>query len=186
MTLNVPYQSQEPLETSQEKRWCGIASLWMILAYHLKDQAPKVEDLLAKYGADFESDGFTHRFLLKIARDFGLKGFRKSWWASPGVEDQVKKFKEEGESEEEINSWLETNIQEGFYTLGQFIQKGTPIIVSVNPEFSPSFSTHLIVLVGEEGDNFVFHDPYKKGSNYKISKDEFEKYWIRQAIIIYK
>lgn len=186
MILDVPYQSQEPLETSQEKKWCGIASLWMVLTYYLKDQAPKVEELLEKYGADFESGGFTHKDLIKIAREFNLKGFRKSWWASPGVEEQIAKFKEEGESDEEIASWLDANIQEGFFTLGQFIQKGIPVIVSVSPEFSPSNSTHLVVVVGDEDNNFILHDPYKRGSNYKITKEEFKKYWIRQAIIIKK
>jgi hypothetical protein len=186
MILQVPYQSQEPLETTMERRWCGIASLWMVLAFHLGDQVPTVDDLLAKYGPDFEGNGFQHKDLLKIARDLGLYGFRKSWWAEPGVQDLYAKFKGEGESEEELQAWMETNLEEGIFTLEGLIDEKCPVIVSVSREFSPSDSTHLIVVIGYEDGALIVHDPYKKGPAFRVSKEEFKRYWIRQAIIIKK
>lgn len=184
MILKVPYQSQIPFENEGFRKWCGIASAWMVIAYFLKDHAPKAEELLEKFGEDFESGGFVHKDLLKIAREYGLQGFRKSWWAEPGVQSQIDKFRSEGESEEEISKWIETNISESVYTLEQFINQGIPLIISVSPEFSPSKSSHLVVLVGDENDQFIIHDPYKKGANFKLSKKEFRKYWLKQAIII--
>lgn len=184
MILDVPYQSQEPLEDSEEKRWCGIASLWMVMAYYLKDGAPSVVELLSNFGPEFEARGFLHQDLLKIAREHNLRGFRKSWWAKPGVKPLLEKFKVEGESQEDIDEWLEVNLSEGFYTLERYIKKDIPIILSVTPEFSPSKNTHLVVLVGIEGEDLIIHDPYKRGTNFKISKEEFKKYWLKQAIII--
>lgn len=184
MILDVPYQSQEPLEDSEEKRWCGIASLWMVMSYLLKDSAPSVVELLSKYGPEFEARGFLHQDLLKIAREHNLRGFRKSWWAEPGVKPLIEKFKTEEETKEDIDEWMEVNLLEGYYTLENYIKDGVPVILSVTPGFSPSKNTHLIVLVGVEGEDFVIHDPYKKGAYFKISKEGFKKYWLRQAIII--
>lgn len=185
MILDVPYQSQEALENGEIRKWCGLACLWMILSYHLKDNAPKITELSEKNGLSFEQDGFQHKDLLKIAREYGLSGYRKSWWAEPGVGTLIEKFKNEGESNSEIDQWMETNINESLYTLNTLIECKMPVIISVSQDFSPSNSTHLVVLVGVEGNNLIIHDPYKRGASYKISKDEFKNYWLRQAIIIY-
>lgn len=184
MILDVPYQSQEPLENGGVRKWCGMAALWMVMAYWLKDNAPGVEELLEKYGTPFEAGGFVHKDLLKIARIYGLRGFRKSWWVLPGVEPLLERFRAEGETEQDIKEWEETNIEEGLYTLESMIKKRIPVILSVNPDFSPSQSTHLVVLVGVEDDTFIIHDPYKKGANFKITQEEFKKYWLKQAIVI--
>lgn len=185
MILDVPYQSQQPLEENGAvRKWCGIACLWMVMAYFLKDQAPKIEQLLQKCGAEFEAAGFLHQDLIKIARVYGLSGFRKSWWAQPGIQALLDKFKSEGESDQDLSGWMEINIDESLHTLEQLIHQDTPVIISVNQDFSPSSSTHLVVLVGVEDDNFIIHDPYKRGANFKISQEEFKKYWLRQAIVI--
>lgn len=184
MVLDVPYQSQEPLENGDIKKWCGIASLWMVMAYHLKDKTPKVEELLEKYGFSFEHSGFEHKDLIKIAREYGLRGFRKSWWAKPGIETLLEKFRLEGEGEEDLTDWLDININESLFTLKQLVDKQIPAILSVSPGFSPSSFTHLVVLIGWEDNNLIIHDPYKKGANFKISEEEFKKYWTRQAIFI--
>lgn len=188
MILDVPYQSQLPFETGGEgeRQWCGIVSLWMVLSYYLKEQAPKVEGLLQKYGENITNLGFQHKDFIKIARDLGLRGFRKSWWADPGVFPIMDKFLREGESEEEVKEWAETNLEEGLFTIKKYINQGIPVIVSVNKEFSPSHSSHLIVVVGYEGDKLIIHDPLHKGPNYKINEEEFKNFWIRQAIIIKK
>lgn len=184
MILDVPYKSQEPLENGEIRKWCGMACLWIVLAYFLKGHEPKIEQLIEKYGSSFAENGFQHQDLLKIARVYGLSGYRKSWWAEPGVFALIEKFKLEGESDKEIKDWMETNINESLYTLESLVECQMPVVISVSPDFSPSQSTHLVVLVGVEGDSFIIHDPYKKGANYKISKGEFKKYWLRQAIII--
>lgn len=191
MILDVPYQSQEPLEKNDEKDWCALASLWMVMTFHLKSRAPSLEELHQKYGPTLETTetfqdiGITHKDLLKIARDFRLLGFRKSWWAEPGVQTLIEKFRGEGEGDKEINSWTVTNISESFYSLEELINHNTPVIISVSSEFSPSKTSHVVVLVGIEENQLIIHDPYKKGANFKISKEEFKKYWLRQAIIIY-
>lgn len=186
MILDVPYKSQEPLETTDERRWCGIASLAMVLAYYLQDQAPQAKELLEKYGAEFETGGFQHKDLLKIAREHTLQGFRKSWWAEPGVQPLLEKFRAEGETEKEIKEWTDTNTEEGIFTIKKLVAQGVPMIVSVSKDFSPSNSTHLVVITGFDNDHLVIHDPYKKGANFKITENEFKKLWLKQAIIIYQ
>lgn len=186
MRLEVPYKSQLSFEKGGpgERRWCGIACLWMVLAYLLKENAPTVEELLEKYGREIEERGFLHQDFLKIARDYGLSGFRKSWWAQPGVQLLLGKFRLEGETEQEIDAWMETNIEESFGTIEKMVLGGIPVTASVTAEFSPSQSTHLIVIVGVEDNHLIIHDPLKKGANFKISRQEFKKYWLRQAMII--
>ena len=186
MILDVPYKSQLPYETSEEgeRQWCGIVSLWMVLSYHLKEAAPGVEDLLQKYGDSVVAKGFQHKDFLQIVRDFGLRGFRKSWWAEPVAFPLMDKFLQEGESEEDIKDWAETNLEESLFTLKRMIDQGIPVIVSVNKEFSPSHSSHLIVVIGYENNTLIANDPLHKGPNYKISEGEFKNFWIRQAIII--
>lgn len=186
MILDVPYKSQLPYETGGEgeRQWCGIVSLWMVLGYYLKNQAPKVEELLQKYGAEITNLGFQHKGFLKIARDFGLRGFRKSWWAEPGVFPLMDKFSQEGESTEDIKEWANTNIEEGIFTIKKYISQGVPVIVSVNKDFSPSHSSHLVVVIGYENGNLVIHDPLHKGECFRVGEEEFKNYWIRQAIIL--
>lgn len=190
MILDVPYKSQEDIENGSRKDWCALACLSMVLAYYLKDAAPSLEDLQKKYGPTlsakeyFNTIGIEHKDLLRIAREYNLRGFRKSWWVLPGSQVVIDKFKEEGESEVDVADWNLSNLEEGSFTLEQAINHSIPVIVSVSPEFSPSHSTHLVVLVGIEDNNFIIHDPYKKGANFKISKEEFKKYFLKQAIFI--
>lgn len=186
MIIDAPYKSQLPYETGGEgeRQWCGIVSLWMVLSYYLKDNGPTVEELLEKYGENITNLGFQHKDFIKIARDLGLRGFRKSWWAEPGVLPLIGKFLEEGEEGEDIKDWAKTNIEEGIFTIKKFIAQGVPVIVSVNKDFSPSLSSHLVVVVGHEGSDLIIHDPLHKGAGFKISEEEFKNYWIRQAIII--
>lgn len=185
MILDVPYQPQREMEKEGESKWCGLASLWMVLSYYLKGQAPAPQELVEKYGDGFEKNGFRHQDLLKIARDYGLQGFRKSWWAEPGVQPLLQKFRDEGESEEEIGEWLKTNLEEGVFTIRKMIEEGKPVMVSMNPEFIGTQTSHLVVVVGFDGNQLIIHDPAVKGPNYKISEADFSKYWLRQGIILY-
>lgn len=191
MILEVPYYSQiqEGLEENAEKKWCGIACVAMVLGYYLKENAPKFEELLEKYGQKIEDGGFAHKDFIQIARDFGLRGFRKSWWAEPGVQTLISNFRNEGETDEEIANWMQTNIDESIFMLEQTVQKEVPVILTVTKDFRSSETrkriNHLVVLVGVEDDDFIIHDPLTKGENFKIPKEEFKKYWLRQAIIIY-
>lgn len=186
MILEVPYKSQVEIESTEEKKWCGLACLFMVMRYYLKESAPSLKELHQEYGEAFENNGYQHKDLLNIAKKHNLRGFRKSWWASPGDQQLIERFKEEGEGDADIKDWAETNLEEGLFTIEECIKNEIPVIVSVSKEFSPSTSTHLVVIIGVEEDDFILHDSYKKGENYKISKDEFKKYWLRQAIIVKK
>lgn len=96
----------------------------------------------------------------------------------------MERFVVEGESEEDVKDWAETNVDEGVFILKRAADQNIPVITSVSPEFSPSGSTHLVVIVGYEGSNLVIHDPLNRGENFKISEEEFKKYWLRQAVVI--
>lgn len=190
MILDVPYIPQESIEKGERKDWCALACLAMVLGYHLGDKAPTLEEIHQKYAPELESKenfisvGIKHKDILRIAREYNLRGFRKSWHVLPGAQPILDRFKEEGESVKDITSWEQTNIEESSYTLESMVNKQIPVILSVSKEFSTSSNTHLVVLVGVEGDDFLIHDPYQKGANYRISKEEFKKYWLKQAVFI--
>lgn len=190
MILDVPYIPQESIEKGERKDWCALACLSMVLSYYLKENAPTLEEIHQKYAPTLEAKenfaniGIEHKDLLKIARDHGLRGFRKSWHVLPGAQPIIDRFKQDGESEADITDWEQTNIEESLFTLESMVNKGVPVVLSVTSEFSPSKSTHLVVLVGTENDQFIIHDPYQKGANYRISKEEFKKYWLKQVVIV--
>jgi hypothetical protein len=192
MILDVAYQSQIPFEEDPTNRkWCGLVCLWMVLKFYLKDQCPTLEDLIQIHGKPIEEQvdkyGFFHKDLLKIARFYGLGGFRKSWWPTKTGQDTkilMDKFLEEGESTEDTEAWLKTNIDESVFTISEYVKRGVPVIASVTPEFSPSTDNHLVLIIGEEEDSLYIHDPLHKGEKFKMAKDEFKSYSIRQAIII--
>lgn len=186
MILDVPYQSQEPLETTVDKKWCGLACLWMVISYYINDAAPSAEDLVSQYGEEFEKNGFQHKDLLKIARNFEIWGFRKSWLPPVEAERLIEKFQTEGEREADTDIWEALVIEESFFSIGRLLSQKIPVIASVSSEFSNSNSTHLVVIIGEEGENLIIHDPYTRGEDFKISKKEFRKHWLRQAVILYK
>lgn len=185
MILDIPYQSQFPVEeANKDARWCGLTCISMILSFYFREKAPSLETLVQNFGSKLETGGFTHRDLINFTRVYGMRGFRKSWWASPGDQAMIEKFKADGETEEDINDWSETNVDEGLHTIERMINQKHPVMVSVSGEFSPSKATHLVLITGYENGYLTIHDPYKKGPNYKIGVEGFKKYWLKQAIFL--
>lgn len=184
MILQVPYLSQQKIETGDQHQWCGIACLGMVLGFYLRENAPSLETLVQNFGTKLQNSGFAHKDIINFARVYGFRGWRKSWWAEPGNQYMLSKFRLEGETDEDLADWSESNINEGMYTIERSLQQKQPVIVSVNPEFSPSKSTHLVVVVGYENGYLTIHDPYLKGANFNIGEAGFRKYWLRQAIFL--
>lgn len=56
------------------------------------------------------------------------------------------------------------------------IDSGKPVILLVNYKYfqSKAFG-HYVTLVGYEGDEFIVHDPYLRGPNYRMSAGTFRK-----------
>ncbi len=186
MKLDVPYISQLPLEdpNTSEKKWCGLACLAMVMKFYLKDAAPEAGDIVDKYSEDYEKNGYMHTDLLTISRENGLRGFRKHWWTTQIEASAVAKFKEEGETEEDIQDWLDMNFNESLYSIKSSLNQGQPVIISVSKEFCPSESSHLVVVIGYDQDQMLVHDPYTKGEAYSLATEDFKRYFLRQAIFI--
>lgn len=192
MNLDINYQSQEPLEKSDRKDWCGLACLYMVLNFYLQNESPSLSDLHQKFGTtleaktNFQTVGLEHKDILRIAREYGLKGFRKSWWAEPGVFPLFEKFLAEGESEEEIEKWMRGNKDEGVFALKKAVSENMPVIVSMDNKFAQTKTTHLVLVKGFNDNKIIVHDPYKNGADFSINEEDFKNHWLRQAIFIYR
>ena len=77
-----------------------------------------------------------------------------------------------------------TNLDEIYASLNA----GNPVIVSVEKRLLEQKRFHMIVLVGYEGDTFLYHEPEstnkEKGQYRECSTDVFMNYWRGKAIFV--
>jgi uncharacterized protein YvpB len=163
MKLNVPYYSQ--FLDINDKFWmlraCGAVSLKMVAEYHGK----VVPDLLS---------------LCNEAKERGGYDMQNGW-----VHDYlVIKAQELG---------LHAHRVEGLTTMDEIIsslEKGNPVIASVEKRVLEQTRFHMIVLVGYEDNNFIYHEPEstdKEKGQYRICSTEiFLNYWRGKIILISK
>lgn len=60
--------------------------------------------------------------------------------------------------------------------LREEIDKGKPVILLVNyKHFGGKAFGHYALLIGYEGDEFIWHDPYLKGANFRMDAGTFLK-----------
>lgn len=79
-------------------------------------------------------------------------------------------------------------------TLKAEIDTGRPVILLVNYKYFGGMPFgHFALLIGYEGNEYVFHDPYKGGPNYRISADQLLKaltdikafaYFVSQGVLL--
>lgn len=60
--------------------------------------------------------------------------------------------------------------------LKQQIDAGKPVILLVNyKHFQGKAFGHYVTLIGYEGDDFIVHDPYLRGAEYRMNSGTFRK-----------
>ena len=75
----------------------------------------------------------------------------------------------------------------GFKKILKTLDEGKPVIVSVEQNFEESDKFHQVVLVGREGDLFLYHEPEaedKNGAYREVSTEQFLRHWRHLAIFV--
>jgi uncharacterized protein YvpB len=163
MKLSVPYYSQ--FADIQDPFWmlraCGAACLKMVAEFH----GATVPDMVS---------------LCNEAKDKGGYDMTNGW-----VHDYlVKKAGELG---------LQAHRKEGLTDIGEIIasvEAGNPVIVSVEKRVLEQTRFHMVVVVGYENENVIYHEPEstdkEKGQYRTCSTETFMNYWRRKAIFTSK
>lgn len=161
MKLSVPYYSQ--FIDIQDPFWmiraCGAASLKMVAEFHDKE----VPDLLS---------------LCNEAKDRGGYDMTNGW-----VHDYiVNKLRELG---------LQAERKEGLTSADEIVASldaGNPVIVSVEKRVLEQKRFHILVIVGYEDGNIIYHEPEStdrgKGQYRTCDVQTFMNYWRGKAIFM--
>jgi uncharacterized protein YvpB len=159
MQLSVPYYSQ--FIDIQDPFWmlraCGAASFKMVAEYHGKS-VPGLLDLC------------------KEAQERGGYNMNNGW-----VHDYlVMKMRESG---------LVSERKEGVTDIGAIItslDKGNPVIASVEKRILEQTRFHMIVIVGYDDKDIIYHEPEstdrERGQYRRCSRETFIEYWRGKVI----
>ena len=193
-TLQVPYFSQREEEALSlyGRKACGLTSLRMVFGYYGREtDLGRLSSLALAKHAYTEETGWIHAGLLNTARAVGLHGFRINYsqLSESDLPQAVNAFRKEGASEEEIGRFKEsfefTSKHRAIDDLKRLIDQGIPVITSMEKSYAQTSASHMVVVMGYEGDDLIINDPWDFGSRFKVPSDEFERHWTKRAIVIY-
>ena len=161
MKLAVPYHSQflDIADPFWILRACGATSLAMVLEYH---GLPEL-NILSFCNEAKEKGGYDMK-----------NGWVHDYLVLKATELGFTAYRKEGmEDVDEIISSLE---------------QGNPVIVSVEKKVLEQKRFHILVVVGYENENFIYHEPEstdRERGQYRVCDTEtFMEYWRRKAIFI--
>lgn len=143
---------------------CGAAALAMVLGASGLERAPSVDEVLKKglaSDAYRQERGWLHRELAAVARSYGVNAHPEDW-----------------SGDDLICAW--EHLQDA-------VARG-PVVASVDPSFSPSASSHLIVVCGLEDGSATIYDPFRAGRNevrYEVPLEFLRDHWTRRIICIH-
>lgn len=160
-----PYsQLRDVSDPDWQLRSCGIATLKMMMEYLAPEKnLPSIDDLIldgTMLGAYKEERGWTHNGLARLAEANGFTARDYDWTALP-LEDAFTYF---------------------FACLAE-----SPLIASVDKEFSPSKDGHLVVVTGISGNTVSVNDPYRSTDEemvYVVPLSFFLHHWTKRMILI--
>lgn len=166
MDRTLPSYSQlsDVTDVAYQKRACGPAALAMVLGACGIDNAPSVDDVLARgleHDAHEDGRGWRHRELAAVARTYGVHAHPEDWSGDPAP-----------------YAWehLEDAVARG------------PVIASVAKEFSPSLASHLIVVSALGTDTATVHDPFRatrEEVRYEVPLAYLKEHWTRRIICVH-
>ncbi len=163
-TLPAYSQLLDVSDPAYRRRSCGAAALAMVLGASGIENPPSVEEVLARgleTGAYHEGNGWLHRELAAVARSFGVRAHPEDW---------------SGDLPEDAWEHLEDAVARG------------PVVASVAPAFSPSESSHLIVVCGLEGGSATVYDPFRdtrEGVRYEVPLATLREHWTQRIICVH-
>lgn len=163
MKLSAPYYSQfvDVSDSFWMLRACGATALKMVAEYHSKE----VPDIVTLCNEARERGGYHMQ-----------NGWVHDYLVTKAQELGLKAQRKEGiESLEEIISFLDA---------------GNPVIVSVEKRVLEQKRFHIIVLVGYDEENVIYHESEstdkEKGQHRVCTKEIFMEYFRGKAIFITK
>jgi hypothetical protein len=166
--LEVSYLSQyrDISNTLNAHRACGFTCIKMTTDYY-KKESERLEILVSKYIVDEQAygpSGWKHDFFVDYLTSFGFHAYRK------------EKMEE----------------QSGIAEIQSSIEKGFPVLVSVEQKLFDKKMFHIVLIIGtrtsEVGEliGFFYNDPGRlreeTGAKQYVSKEDFLEYWRRMAI----
>jgi uncharacterized protein YvpB len=186
--LDLPYYSQyqNVLEPKWKSRACGITCAKMVIKYFRPDNDESIDALIdegVRIGG-YGNHGWDHESLVRIFRNRGIHSYREEF------KSQLIKA---GSNTPIASVYDKKMMESGIKKMKKMLEAKRPVIVSVEPDFSKTKSSHLIVLTGfdldESGEveGFMYNDPYAETGiqkNIFVDIDKFKKYWRRLAVFV--
>jgi hypothetical protein len=171
--LDVPYYRQNSdngLDPFWRDRSCGILALKMVIDFYRRGQHQPDIDLgelfdraMSNGGVD-DNGNWLHSALVKTARDYGFRSWRRMWRLSG---DQRARIESEGADSATLERNELQQMREAMPTLVETVDMGFPVIISVAKNFDDVEKPHLVVLTGvrrsaetNKYQGFFYNDPY--------------------------
>ncbi len=177
MRIPVPYLSQRANVTDPARRSsaCSVTCLAMVLAngspFDALSPDALYEEGLAIGGRNAAGD-WTHEAIVRLSRNHGVLAYSQEFRSLPhgGSGDYESSF-----------------IERGIAKISTEVRSGHPVIASIVRRGGDT--PHTVVVVGEEGESFLVHDPdadtARDGEYVILSIDEFRKIW-RKFVIFFE
>lgn len=197
--LDVPFRCQwdlVPGELPPQLRdlpWpragCAIACATMVLEHQRRSatMGEVLADALAA-GAFDPTRFWLHSQLVGMLRARGVPACRRNWFLLDGQEARYLAGRPLDDDTRAELAWVRRQmIDEALGTIGASLAAGAPVIVSVRSPSSggPRDTGHQVLLVGQDGDTLLHHDPARRdGAFLPLALDAFLRTWRGTAILV--
>lgn len=188
--LDIPYHSQNENAVLREwhDRSCAIACVKMILD-SFTDEDISMFDLIHEGLAinAHTEHGWSHDGIVRILRNHRVLAYSQEFKSVKiNVTESGVSFSK-SEHQDELR-------ENGILKMLEEIQKGNPVICSVEAGFSDNKTSHTILIKGFriDGENrsFIYHDPDSRNGeikdNIEVEIERFLKYWKGLSIFVNK
>lgn len=173
--LNIPFYAQrEIVEESEKNGACGVVCVKMILDF-VHGTTYDVDDLIKEtyIVGGKEPAGWNHEALVRVLRNHGTSSYKQEFIShtvsdlslTTGIlnTEQTEKFREIG-------------IQK----IKKSIDNGYPVMVSVKAGFGANESSHIVLIIGYDEENFYMNDSQRPSSEKHplvCSINRFKEFW---------
>lgn len=185
--INIKHFYQHSKEVSKDWRpnACGVSCVKMILDSFRQDTSPDIIDLITEgvaVGAYNEGRGWFHEGLVVLLRNHNVSAYRQEYKSG--------KYDLQSKTVSLYEDSLNPILRQGINKIHQKLLEGSPVIVSVEKEFSNTKETHFVLLTGFEEDTvglegFYYKDPNSENSGHiYVELDKFRSLWRKLSIFV--
>lgn len=173
--LKVPFYAQrEIVEESEKNGACGVVCVKMILDF-MKENINDVNALIKEtYIVGIkEPAGWNHEALVRVLRNHGISAYKQEF-----ISHEVSDL---SASRGELHIKRTENFREiGIKKIKKSIDNEYPVMASVNAGFGANESSHIILIVGYDEDNFYINDSQRNSTEDQpliCSIKRFKEFW---------